>query len=346
MDSAENVLDVAKVTLWLENNVKGAAAPFSFSLIAGGRSNLTYKITDAGGNTFALRRPPGSHVLPTAHDMAREFLVISALASTPVPVAHPLALCEDASITGSPFYVMSYVDGTIVREAADCENALGTGQRTQASQSMIETLVTLHSLDVDDIGLGNLGPKEAYIERQLKRWMGQYAASMGTLDKSTSPADPVMRAYNRLRASVPTAQRISLVHGDYRLDNIVLDVNANVKAVLDWEICALGDPLADTGLLLVYWAEEKDGSPLFEFPATALDGFYSRNEIIKHYAQASALDTSNIGYYMAFGYWKLACILAGVYSRYISGATAGDQTSVEKYVTTVEWLAHQALHAI
>ncbi|MCL4434849.1 MAG: phosphotransferase family protein [Actinobacteria bacterium] len=338
-----DVLDSAKVSSWMEHNVEGTTAPFSFSLIAGGRSNLTFKITDARGNAYALRRPPSSHILPTAHDMAREYRVISALASTLVPVAHPLALCEDVTVTGSPFYVMSFVEGTIIREAADCDGTLGPTDRTLASQSMVDTLVTLHSLDVDAIGLGDLGPRESYIERQLKRWMGQYAASMDTLGKPAGPADPVRRAYDHLRASVPATQRTSLVHGDYRLDNIVLDDNASVKAVLDWEICALGDPLADAGLLLVYWAEKTDESPLVESPATALEGFYSRDELIARYAQRSGLDAGNIEYYMAFGYWKLACILTGVYARYVSGAAGGDRTSVDRYAAIVEWLASLAL---
>ncbi len=341
-----SIPDPAKATHWIAHNVVGATPPLSFELIAGGRSNLTYQVTDANGNRYALRRPPAGHILPTAHDMAREYRVISALWPTVVPVAHPLALCEDTDIIGAPFYVMSYLDGLVIRDGIDCKRSLSREARSQASRSMAATLSSLHKQDIDSIGLGDLGPKEAYIERQLKRWIGQYESSMQSIGKEYDQTDPVIAAHRRLCKSIPTSQQVSLVHGDYRLDNLIIDQSGSVIGILDWEICALGDPLADVGLLLVYWAESDDESPLVEHPATALDGFLSRRELVDLYTAESGLDLTDIGYYMSFGYWKLACILSGVYARYISGITGGDTTSVDRYATTITWLAQHALDSL
>ncbi len=341
-----SIPDPAKATHWIAHNVAGATPPLSFELIAGGRSNLTYQVTDDNGNRYALRRPPAGHILPTAHDMAREYRVISALWPTVVPVAHPLALCEDTDIIGAPFYVMSYLDGLVIRDGIDCKRSLSREARSQASRSMAATLSSLHKQDIDSIGLGDLGPKEAYIERQLKRWIGQYESSMQSIGKEYDQTDPVIAAHRRLCKSIPTSQQVSLVHGDYRLDNLIIDQSGSVIGILDWEICALGDPLADVGLLLVYWAESDDESPLVEHPATALDGFLSRRELVDLYTAESGLDLTDIGYYMSFGYWKLACILSGVYARYISGITGGDTTSVDRYTTTITWLAQHALDSL
>ena len=346
MNYATTIPDPAGATHWIECNVEGATPPFTFELIAGGRSNLTYQVIDANRNKYALRRPPAGHILPTAHNMAREYRVISALWPTMVPVARPLALCEDTDVIGAPFYMMSYLDGLVVRDGTGCKRALSHEARSQASRSMVATLASLHRQDVDLLGLGDLGPKEAYIERQLKRWIGQYESSIQSIGKGYDQTDPVVAAHKMLCRSIPASQQVSLVHGDYRLDNLVVDQNGSVVGILDWEICALGDPLADVGLLLVYWAEEEDESPLVEYPATALDGFLSRRELTDLYMAESGLDLADIGYYMSFGYWKLACILSGVYARYISGATGGDTTSVDRYATTITWLAHQALERL
>ncbi len=346
MSDATTMPDPSDAAQWVEHNVEGATPPFSFELIAGGRSNLTYQVTDANGNKYALRRPPTGNVLPTAHNMAREYRVISALWPTVVPVAHPLALCEDPDIIGAPFYVMSFLDGLVIRDGIDCKDNLSHDTRLHTSQSMVTTLSSLHKQDIDTIGLGDLGPKEAYIERQLKRWIGQYESSMQSIGKEHNENDPVIAAHKILLKHIPAVQQVSLVHGDYRLDNLVIDQSGSVVGILDWEICALGDPLADVGLLLVYWAEKEDESPLVEHPATALDGFLSRSELIDLYATESGLDLTDIGYYMSFGYWKLACILSGVYARYTLGATGGDTTSVDRYATTITWLAHQALERL
>jgi aminoglycoside phosphotransferase (APT) family kinase protein len=333
-------IDRDRVTEWMAATVPGATAPFTFELIAGGRSNLTYRVTDDAGQAFALRRPPVSHVLPTAHDMGREHTIISALGQTDVPVPHAFGLCDDPSVNGAPFYVMSFVEGHILRdEAAALE--LSEGSRTQAGNSLVDTLAGLHAVDVDAIGLGDFARREGYIARQLKRWHGQFTQS--TVDGRPGPA-VIDRVHELLAARIPEQQGVSIVHGDYRLDNTVLDDTGTVQAILDWEICTLGDPLADVGLLLVYWAEPGDGDQaLLGVAPTTVPGFPRRADLLARYAEASGRDVSHIAYYRSFGFWKLACILQGVHVRYAGGAAAGDRSGVEQFATHVGHLGERAL---
>jgi aminoglycoside phosphotransferase (APT) family kinase protein len=333
-------IDRDPVSDWLAANVAGSVPPYRFELIAGGRSNLTYRVTDAAGHAYALRRPPVSHVLATAHDMAREHTVISALQPTDVPVPRTLGLCTDTEVNGAPFYVMSFVEGHILRDER-ASSAVSEAVRTQASNSLVDTLARLHAVDVDAVGLGDFARREGYIARQLKRWHGQFEQS--TLDGAPGPA-VIDRAWEELSAKIPEQQGVAIVHGDYRLDNTVLDDDGNVTAILDWEICTLGDPLADLGLLLVYWAEagENEHSVLGVAP-TALPGFATRTQLTERYAAASGLDVSHVPYYCAFGIWKLACILQGVYVRYAGGAAAGDRSGVDQFADTVIRLGERAL---
>jgi aminoglycoside phosphotransferase (APT) family kinase protein len=330
----------ARVTSWMEEFVPGVEPPLTFELIAGGRSNLTYRVTDSGGRYFALRRPPVSHVLPTAHDMRREHTVISALDPTGVPVPHALGLCTDESVNGAPFYVMSFVEGHIVRDD-HAAGLLPEASRAHAGESLIDTLAGLHAVDVDAVGLGEFARRDGYITRQLKRWHGQFTQS--TVDGQPGPA-VVDRVHELLAARIPEQQGGVIVHGDYRLDNTVLDDGGNVLAILDWEICTLGDPLADLGLLLVYWAEPDDGdAALVGVAPTVLPGFARRSELLARYADKSGRDVSGISYYRAFGFWKLACILQGVYVRYAGGAAAGDRTGVDRFADHVGRLGERAL---
>ncbi|MGD0880086.1 MAG: phosphotransferase family protein [Acidimicrobiales bacterium] len=333
-------IDSRPVTEWLAANVAGSVPPYDFELIAGGRSNLTYRVTDGAGHTYALRRPPVSHVLATAHDMTREHTVISALQSTGVPVPRTLGLCTDTAVNGAPFYVMSFVEGHILRDEA-ASSRLAEPVRAHASDSLVDTLAALHAVDVDAVGLGQFARREGYIARQLKRWHGQFEQS--TLDGRPGPA-VIDRAWEVLSAKIPDQQGASIVHGDYRLDNTVLDDRGDVVAILDWEICTLGDPLADLGLLLVYWAEadDRDQAVLGVAP-TALPGFATRDQLVARYAAASGRDVSAVPYYRAFGIWKLACILQGVYVRYAGGAAAGDRTGVDQFAEGVVRLGERAL---
>ena len=333
-------IDRGPVTDWLAATVVGSVPPFDFELIAGGRSNLTYRVTDAAGHAYALRRPPVSHVLATAHDMAREHTVISALQSTDVPVPRTLGLCTDTDVNGAPFYVMSFVDGHILRDEK-ASSAMPESVRAHASDSLVDTLARLHAVDVDAVGLGDFARREGYIARQLKRWHGQFEQS--TLDGVPGPA-VIDRAWEVLSAKIPEQQGVAIVHGDYRLDNTVLDDDGDVIAILDWEICTLGDPLADLGLLLVYWSEpgDADHSVLGVAP-TSLPGFATRAQLVERYAAASGRDVSHVPYYCAFGIWKLACILQGVYVRYAGGAAAGDRSGVDQFADTVVRLGERAL---
>jgi len=331
------------VTTWMAANVAGAAPPFVFELIAGGRSNLTYRVTDANGRSFALRRPPVSHVLPTAHDMRREHTVISALGPTGVPVPETLGLCTDESVNGAPFYVMSFVEGHIVRDERTAKG-LTLSARARAGESLVDTLAQLHAVDVDAVGLGDFARRDGYIARQLKRWHGQFAQS--TLDGQPGPAI-VDRVHELLAARIPEQQGVAIVHGDYRLDNTVLDDEGEVRAILDWEICTLGDPLADLGLLMVYWAEPEDGdAALLGVAPTTLPGFARRADLLERYAAASGRDVSHVSYYRAFGFWKLACILQGVHVRYASGAAAGDRSGTGQFEAHVGRLGELALEEV
>jgi aminoglycoside phosphotransferase (APT) family kinase protein len=327
-------IDVPKVTAWLDEHVADATPPFEFDLIAGGRSNLTFKVTDAHGIAFVLRRPPLGHVLPTAHDMGREHRIIEALGPTDVPVAPALGFCDDADVNGQPFYVMGFVDGLIVRDAQHAE-PLTTQQRNEAGNSLADVLAAIHAVDPDDVGLGGLGRRDGYIGRQLKRWYSQFQQSK----MREVPAVDEMHEF--LSAHVPEQQGTAIVHGDYRLDNCMLNRDTGkVNAVLDWEICTLGDPLADVGLLMVYWNDADDGAPsLAGGAATTLDGFPNKAALRERYAKASGRDTTHLDFYIAFGYWKLACILDGVYTRYAKGAMGNDAAGWEAFGDSVVRLA-------
>jgi aminoglycoside phosphotransferase (APT) family kinase protein len=232
----------------------------------------------------------------------------------------------DSELTGAPFYVMHFVDGEVIRDTAAAERLLDPVARAAASVDLIDVLVRLHAVEVDGIGLGDLSRREGYLERQLRRWHGQLA-KMRTRDL------PLLdEVHERLSSAIPPQGPAVIVHGDYRLDNVMLDpATGRIEAVLDWELTTLGDPLADVGLLMVYWTEPDDEVQVLPTAPTRADGFASREELVRRYADASGRDLSGIGYYLAFGYWKLACILEGVYSRYASGAYGESDGSHEAF---------------
>ncbi len=334
-------IDVEGVTAWFAVHVPDVVPPLRFALVAGGRSNLTYRVDGAGGPPVALRRPPVSHVLPTAHDMAREHRILAALAPTPVPAPVPLGLCQDPAVTGAPFYVMTFVEGLVLRDAPSGGPLLpGLAERRTAGLCLVDTLAALHALDPDAIGLGDLAKRAGYVERQLRRWSAQFGQ---TAAAGVSDPGLVERVGAQLGAHVPPQRRTSVVHGDFRIDNAVLRQDGSVAAILDWELCTLGDPMADVGTFLDYWAVPPDGEPVLgRVPASALDGFPAPEELCDRYATVSGADVSDVGYFMAFGYWRLACILQGVYARYVAGARAGDPESVEHLPDTVARLARLA----
>jgi aminoglycoside phosphotransferase (APT) family kinase protein len=311
-------IDAAGVTGWFAEHVEASEPPLEFALIAGGHSNLTFEVSDGAGGRWVLRRPPLGQVLASAHDMGREHKIISALADTGVPVPSTRGLCTDESVNGSSFYVMDFVDGTVVRSRAEAE-ALTVDQRRRAGQSLIDVLADIHAVAVDSVGLGDLGRKQDYIARQLKRWFGQYQQSDSQVPGGLG-LDAIERTHTLLAEHIPDQIGTSIVHGDYRLDNCMINGEGNVVAVLDWEICTLGDPLADVGLLNVYWTDPGTASVLPQAAPTAMEGFPTKAELMDRYAARSGADLSNLAYYVAFGHWKLTCIIAGVYARYAGGA--------------------------
>ncbi len=303
-------IDQQRVTTWFIDNVPGAKGPLDFSLIAGGHSNLTFRVRDAAGRDYVLRRPPLGHVLESAHDMAREYRIVSALARSSVPLANTLGLCTDTSINDAPFYIMDYVSGPVLHEA-EASLLVSQTDRYDLGLHVIDVLAQLHQLNPDDVGLGQLGRKEAYLARQLKRWTKQWAATK-------THEIPAMEETTRLlEAQMPEQVGAVIVHGDYRLGNMIID-GGSIKALLDWELCTLGDALADVGYLLNSWI--MPGEEDEDTTATSVGGFPERQTLIERYSKATGRDLSGINYYRAFSHWRLAAIGQGVYKRYLTGA--------------------------
>ena len=326
-----------RVSAWLTANITGATAPFSFDLIAGGHSNLTFKVTDASGNRYVLRRPPLSHALASAHDMGREHRIISALHDSQVPVAPALGLCTDIEVNDAPFYVMLFVDGLIIRDNETARRDLTEATRLHASNSLIDTMAKIHQVVPSDVGLGELGRHEGYIERQLKRWYGQWNAS------KTRDLPAIDRVHDELLMRIPEQGPATIVHGDYRLDNCMIDAQGNIAAVLDWELCTLGDPMADLGLLMVYWTGPDDEASAWSNAVCTAEGFLNRADLAQRYGEVSGRDISQLDYYVAFAYWKLACIIEGVYARYLGGALGDrDPAELEPFKLQVDGAAQKA----
>jgi len=333
-------VDVERVSRWLVDNIDGAVAPFAFDLIAGGRSNLTFRVTGADGTRFVLRRPPLGHVLATAHDMAREHRIIAAVGTTDVPVPPALGVCTDTEVNGAPFYVMGYVDG-VVLDSVERADLLAPELRRPAAEHLIDVLADLHAVDVDAVGLGDLAKREGYVERQVKRWSTQWEQSK---TRELPAIDEVAR---RLRERVPVQRGVSIAHGDYRFGNCLTDVqHGRIAAVLDWEVCTLGDPLADVGYLGVSWYDGNEATARANDPTPA-GGFPRYADLLDRYALRTGRDLSEIDYYVAFSCWRLAVISEGVYARYLHGAM-GDQPDVDisTFKVGTEGLAERALAAV
>ncbi|MEV0601486.1 phosphotransferase family protein [Streptomyces sp. NPDC050315] len=308
-------LDLGRLRAHLDRECPGlVAGPLSAELVQGGRSNLTYRVTDGTGR-WVVRRPPLGHVLATAHDMAREHRVISALHDTRVPVPETLALCQDEEVIGAPFYVMELVDGTPYRTAEQLR-PLGPERTRDIVLRLVDTLVDLHAVDPDSVGLGDFGRPDGFLERQLRRWGKQLAASR---NRDLPGIDELHEALGR---KLPDSPAPAIVHGDYRLDNVLVGADDRIAAVLDWEMSTLGDPLTDLGLLAMY--SEQEESP--DSPVTttrSAPGHPEPGELIERYAAGSGRDVSQVAWYTAFAYFKLAVILEGIHYRYTLGQTVG-----------------------
>ncbi|GAA1799161.1 phosphotransferase family protein [Luedemannella flava] len=288
--------------------------PLTGEVIAGGRSNLTYAVTD-GEHRWVLRRPPLGHVLATAHDMGREFRVMAALAPTGFPVPPMVHLCLDDTVLGAPFYLMGFVDGDILRTGAALAH-LGPDAVRERVLALVDTLADLHRVDPDASGLAGFGKPDGYNERQVRTWTRQLAASRS---RDLPGAEELAE---RLAGNVPPTSEATIVHGDFRLDNVIF-AGGRVAAVLDWEMSTLGDPLADLALMLTYVAfpvPQPDGA---ESAPTDAPGHPTVDEMIGRYAAASGRDVSSLRWYRAFAAFKLAAILEGVHYRFTQGLTVG-----------------------
>jgi len=308
-------LDLDRFSPWFRATVPGVGSEPTASLIAGGKSNLTYEVSD-GQQTWIVRRPPLGHVLATAHDMVREYRVMSALQDTDVPVPRTYALCRDDSVLGAPFYVMERMRGTPYRRAEELA-ALGPERTRAISERLVDTLTTLHAVEPASVGLADFGRPEGYLARQVARWKKQLDASYCR----DLPAAEELHA--RLAADVPPESAAGIVHGDYRLDNVLVDTDDQPTAVLDWEMATLGDPLTDLALMVVYQrlGELVAGNAVAD--AASAPGFLTEDEIVARYAMHSNRDLSRFGFYLGLASYKLAAILEGIHYRHLHGQTVG-----------------------
>jgi aminoglycoside phosphotransferase (APT) family kinase protein len=336
-------IDEQSLTRWLGKRLPELEPPLRFTRVGEGQSNLTFRLDDDAGHAAVLRRPPLGELLASAHDMSREYRVLSGLASAGARVPRPLAVCDDSKVTGAPFYVMEHVDGLIVTKVETAER-LTPEARATAARSLVQTLTELQAIDLDGAGLGDFKRPESLASRQLRRWTRQWESS------KTAELPVIEEVAELLNARMPEEHESVLVHGDYRLDNAVLSPAGEVKAVLDWELCTVGDPLADVGLMIAYWNElgAVAGRPgaLFREPVTAVAGFPGGRELGDEYARASGRDLGELQYWVAFAYWKIAIIVEGVYRRWLNDPGNGSGSGeLQPAVARLAGLARTALDA-
>lgn len=329
-------IDVAAVGAWLGEHVPGLEPPLAFTRIGDGQSNLTFRVEDAGGEQIVLRRPPLGEILASAHDVVREHRILTALHPVGFPVPRTLGVCEDASVTGAPFYAMEHCDGIVLGSAAAAEG-LDRAGRAAAGRNIATTLAELHALDLDRIGLGDFRRPESLISRQLRRWRRQWEAS------KTRELDDVEDVAAWLEARMPEERETVLLHGDYHLHNFVLGPDARLRAVLDWELSTAGDPLADVGQMVAYWNELRSPEGFFREPVAAAEGFPDAHELADLYAEAAGRDLGTLAYWVAFAYWKIAIIVEGVYRRWLNDPQNGsDAGSLAPAVVRLAALARDA----
>jgi aminoglycoside phosphotransferase (APT) family kinase protein len=299
----------------------GAAPPLRFERLTGGYSNLTFLVSDAAGAQWVLRRPPLGHVLATAHDMDREGGIMAALAGTGVPVPAVLGRISDPRWNGAPFFVMSFVPGQVLRTPADAAGLAGD-DLTATAYGLFDVLAQIHAVDLDATGLAAMARGGSYAGRQLRRWYRQWQ------EIRVRDLPLLEELHTELAARVPDQREVSLIHGDYRLDNVILNPDRSgpgpqgsalkIRAVLDWELATVGDPLADLGLALAYWTEPQEAGQLPPAP-TDTPGFPSRRDVAARYLERSGRPEGDLSFYVALAHWKVACMAEGVYTRHRSG---------------------------
>ena len=301
------------------------------ALVSGGKSNLTYRVACDAGEVI-LRRPPLGHILPTAHDMVREYRVLTALDGTSVPVPRTLHLGDAESALGAPFYLMERVVGHICRNEIPAGYADAPEDRAAIGDALVDVLASLHTVDPAAVGLAEFGRPEGFMARQLRRWSKQWEATR--VDEL--PALDALR--DALVRSLPRERVHAIVHGDFRLDNTVLHPTrtGEIVAVLDWEMSTLGDPFADLGALLAFWSEEADPEVLTTArivpPVTAVEGFPSRADVIERYARLTGFDVSDADWYQSFAFFKLAVVCHCIVARAACGAMVASVFDVAQRV--------------
>lgn len=309
-------LDLAALQGYFEAHVPETAGPLRAELLHGGRSNLTYRVTD-GRSRWVVRRPPLGVLTPSAHDMGREYRIVAALQGTGVPVARAVALCEDPDVLGAPFCVVSHVAGTVLRTREDL-HALPQADIDRCATALVGVLARLHAVPYEEVGLSGFGRPEGYLARQVRRWRGQWERV------ATRELPDIDTLYERLAAEVPAESGAAIVHGDYRIDNAILDPAdpGTVRALVDWEMATIGDPLADLGMTLVYRDPAFD-PVLGGSAASTSDRLPSPRDLAERYARASGRDLGRLAFHVGLGYFKIAVIAEGIHARYRAGMTVG-----------------------
>ncbi len=309
-------LSLPALQRYFGQHVPECAGPLRATVVTGGRSNLTYRVTD-GRTAWALRRPPLGGLTPSAHDVAREYRVMAALRDSGVAVPPTVSVCTDPGVIGAPFTVVGWVDGVVLRSAADIVG-VPAAELGACGRAMVAQLARLHAVDPAAVGLAEFGRPQGYLRRQLTRWRGQW-----DLTSEDTPA-ALSSLYGALEAGLPAGGGAAIVHGDYRLDNIILAAGdlGDVRAVVDWELSTLGDPLADVAVMLAYGDPAVE--PLLGQPASTDPRFPRVAELAREYGRLSGRDLGDLDYYLAFAFFKLAVIAQGVHARYVSGVTVGE----------------------
>ena len=327
-------LRLASLSNWMQDNVAGfdASAALQATLLAGGRSNISYQLTDASGSSWVLRRPPLGHIMPSAHDMGREFRVLSGLNKVAFPTPTTRGYCEDESVIGAKFMMMDFIDGRVI-ESAQTASSLSETQASEISQELVDTLARLHAVDPAAAGLDQLGKPAGYLQRQVKRWGEQWQI---TKTRELPEIETLHAWLETAITKVPESLPTSIVHGDYRIDNVILARDkSKIVAVLDWEMSTLGDPISDLAISLVYWSQATDTLrkkiPVAEDVTSGL-GFWSRQQVLDRYVSQTGLDISHLDECVALACFKLAVIMESIHHRNLSGqqlgAAAGAQSTM------------------
>lgn len=338
--------NVDAVERWIRENVASLTPPLEWTPLEGGHSNLTCKVEDGEGRAAVIRRPPQGELLPKAHDMSREWALISALGPTPVPVPAALGFCEDPSVTGKWFYVMGLIDGRPLYSSDDTNDWVPENRRAILANSFVDVLAELHALDPDEIGLGDLGKKSSYVGRQLKTWYRSWTSSIAGADYDDPRAHQLQEYF---LANLPRQEKARVVHGDYGLHNCLVGADSTIAAVVDWEISTLGDPLADLAYALNPFPDPEDSLEINPEAATAPPGFPPRSEMAKRYAERTGRDLSRFDYYVGFNRWKTACIVHGVYARYMEGKKSAEGVDLDTLRERIDLsltLAEQAVNRL